>query len=430
MIRAALLFCVVAGPLAAEGFQTLKGHGGPIMDIAVHGPSDQIASASFDNSVGLWQGGVPRWLEAHDAAVMSAAWIDERRLVTGGDDFSLRLWDLGSDRPLRMDGHAGKVASVAVSPSGARIASASWDGRIGLWTRGGVLQGYLEDHDGAVNDVAFTPDGAGLYSVSADGTLRHWSLATGDARVILSNGFGINTLALPVSGNWLAFGAVDGVTKVIDPVSGAVLADMTLDRRPILAMALNPDETRLAVGDGDGFIMVLDTATWRVVHDFRAALRGPIWALGWAEGGEALLAAGIEDVIYSWPLTGLDAFEPDAPEEQSFLRDPDSMGNGERQFMRKCSICHEVTPGPSRRAGPSLHALFGRPAASVPGYTYSQTLLDSGIIWSEETIDGLFDLGPEHYIPGSKMPMQRIVERSDRADLIDYLKRATRPEEN
>ena len=44
----------------------------------------------------------------------------------------------------------------------------------------------------------------------------------------------------------------------------------------------------------------------------------------------------------------------------------------------------------------------------MPGYSYSDALDGSDIVWSDETIDELFDLGPEHYIPGTKMPMQRI----------------------
>ena len=52
----------LGAPTAAQDFTTLKGHGGPIMGIAV-APDGRIATASFDNSVGLWQDGVPGWLE-------------------------------------------------------------------------------------------------------------------------------------------------------------------------------------------------------------------------------------------------------------------------------------------------------------------------------------------------------------------------------
>ena len=37
----------------------------------------------------------------------------------------------------------------------------------------------------------------------------------------------------------------------------------------------------------------------------------------------------------------------------------------------------------------------------------------------------LFAEGPEHYTPGSKMPLQRMPSAQDRADLIAYLRRIT-----
>ncbi|MCL4161815.1 UNVERIFIED_CONTAM: hypothetical protein GTU68_031308 [Idotea baltica] len=101
------------------------------------------------------------------------------------------------------------------------------------------------------------------------------------------------------------------------------------------------------------------------------------------------------------------------------------MSNGERQFARKCSICHSLTPRSARRAGPTLHGLFGRAAGSVPDYAYSNRLSGSEIIWNADSINALFDLGPDHYIPGSKMPMQRITNPDDRADLITYMRQAT-----
>jgi cytochrome c len=111
-----------------------------------------------------------------------------------------------------------------------------------------------------------------------------------------------------------------------------------------------------------------------------------------------------------------------ATKERGFLRDPGEMSNGERQFRRKCSICHSLTDDGARRAGPHLGGLFGRDAGSVEGYSYSQTVSALDFEWSATTIDRLFDLGPDHFIPGSKMPMQRIVKPEDRADLIAFLK--------
>ncbi|WP_224825707.1 c-type cytochrome [Cognatishimia sp. MH4019] len=405
----------------ADGFFTLKGHGGPVMGVAVS-PTGQIATASFDNTVGLWDGTTPVWLEGHEAAVKAVRFVDDTRLVSAGDDFRVLLWDDGVAREL--GAHQGKVMALAVS--GTRVASASWDGTIGLWSLGGADPIFLEGHTAGVNDVAFSADGTLLYSASTDGTLRVWDVATGEAkRLLLRHGFGINQLVLNEAEGWLAYGAVDGVTRVLDLATDAQVADFTLDRRPVLAMAANPEMSRIAVGDGEGFIMVIDSVEWRIARDYRATAQGPVWALSFSADGANIHAGGLDDAMYSWPLETLTEHGQMTTETREFLKDPDEMSNGERQFARKCSICHTLTPGSARRAGPTLYKVFGRPAGTVADYSYSDTLTGSDIIWDEDSINALFDLGPDHYIPGSKMPMQRITAEQDRKDLITYLRGAT-----
>jgi len=412
-VRALVLCLALAAPAAAQDFTTFKGHGGPIMGLAV-APDGQLASASFDNALGLWSDGEPTWLDGHDAAVTALAFGAANRLYSGSDDFSVRAWE--PDQVLGQ--HKGKVTSIAVQ--GDRVASGSWDGSILLWQDGAVSE--LAYPGAGVNAVAW--DGEALIAATSAGVI--WRYEDENRLPLAKHGFGVNRLI--VGEGWLAYGAVDGGTRVIDVVSGQPFKDFTLDRRPILSMAYHPSTHQLAVGDGHGYIMMIDTEQWRITRDFRAARQGPVWALAFSPDGQTIYAGGLDDVIYAWPVALLDEFDAAIDGERSFLRDAGSMPNGERQFMRKCSICHALTAGPSRKAGPTLHKVFGRKAGTVPGYTYSDTLTGSDIVWSDTTIDALFDEGPDHYIPGSKMPMQVIAQATDRADLITYLQDATSQE--
>ncbi len=385
----------------------------------------QLASASFDNSVGLWTDGQPLWLEGHDAAVITVNYSQAPALLSGGDDFRVLLWHPDAPDPVEVTKHLGKVAEIAVSQDGTQIATAGWDGFINLTKidSSGAAQEFstkvLKAHQSNVTTVGFAPDGR-LFSASSDGTLRAWE--HGSARTIMRHGFGINEMI--ITADWIAYGAVDGGTRVITH-EGNEIGDFTLDRRPILAMDYHAQTGQLAVGDGQGYIMMIDTIAWRITRDFRAMRQGPVWALAFSTDGQTIHAGGIDDVIYAWPVALLDQFDAVGGESRSFLRDAASMPNGERQFMRKCSICHALTQGPSRKAGPTLHGIFGRRAGTQDGYKYSQTLDGSDIIWSDETIDALFDEGPDHYIPGSKMPMQVIAQPQDRTDLIRFLKKVT-----
>ena len=423
MRAAALLaLALVSPPASAEEFTTLKGHGGPVMALAIS-PGGAVTSASFDNSLGLWSGRDPSWLEGHSAAVTALTWGAGGALISGGDDFAVRQW-----RPVQrlLGQHKGKVTALSVAPDGSHVASGSWDGSIRLWplTEGGRA-GELAYPGAGVNAVAHSADGRLLFAATSKGVLLRYDLERGGSPLpLVEHGFGINRLA--VGPGWIAYGAVDGGTRVIDPETGAQIADFTLDRRPILALDWHEETRQLAVGDGHGYIMMVDTQDWRITRDFRAMRHGPVWALAFSPDGQVIYAGGLDDVVYAWPVALLD--ELDAPEgsgSRSFLRDPATMSNGERQFMRKCSICHALTEGPSRKAGPTLYGVFGRQAGTLPGYRYSDTLQGAGFDWTEDTIDALFDEGPDHYIPGSKMPMQVIAQPSDRADLIAFLKTAT-----
>lgn len=420
---AALCLALAALPAAAQEFTTLKGHGGPVMALDIS-PRGEVTSASFDNALGLWTGQQPRWLEGHAAAVTTLTWGPGDVLVSGGDDFAVRQW---SPVERQLGQHLGKVTSLSVAPDGVHVASGSWDGSIRLWPlKDGGRSGELPYPGAGVNAVAHSADGRFLYAATSKGVLLQYDLTSKDALLpLVEHGFGINRIK--VGDGWIAYGAVDGGTRVIDATSGAQIADFTLDRRPILALDWHAETAQLAVGDGHGYIMMVDTANWRITRDFRAMRHGPVWALAFSPDGETVHAGGLDDVVYSWPVALLDELEaPEGSGQRSFLRAPETMSNGERQFMRKCSICHDLTAGPSRRAGPTLHGVFGRQAGTLPGYIYSDTLDGSGIIWTDQTIDALFDEGPDHYIPGSKMPMQVIAHPEDRADLIAFLKSATR----
>lgn len=422
----------IAPAPADTGFARLSGHGGPVKGVAVSADGRFALTASFDNSVGIWaldRGRRVAWAEGHEAAANAVVFHpDGRHALSAGDDFDLILWDVATGAMLRrFEGHRGKLISVAVSPDGRLAATASWDGDIGLWDIGtGASVGWLEGHSNNVNDVVFSDDGARLYSASYDGTVRVWDVASGrDLRTLVSHGFGVNRLVVDEPDGWLAYGAVDGAVRIIDLETAEPIADLTADRRPILALAANPSRDRLAVGDGEGHIMVIDTGSWTIERDFRAAVRGPIWALAWEPSGARILAGGLSDEAALWPVGAPADAAIFTEGEHHFQKPPAEMSNGERQFVRKCSICHTLTGDGARRAGPSLAGLFGRAAGSLPGYAYSEALQKIDLVWTAETIDRLFDEGPDRVTPGSKMPVQRIRKALDRRDLIVFLRANT-----
>lgn len=55
-------------------------------------------------------------------------------------------------------------------------------------------------------------------------------------------------------------------------------------------------------------------------------------------------------------------------------------------FHRNCAACHSLDKG-ENKIGPSLYGVYGRKAASMEGYSYSEALRQLNAVWSDTTLD-------------------------------------------
>src|SRR5713226_4362600 len=98
---------------------------------------------------------------------------------------------------------------------------------------------------------------------------------------------------------------------------------------------------------------------------------------------------------------------------------------GERDF-RVCAPCPSLEPD-RNMTGPSLADLWGRKAGSLPSFErYSDALKSSGIIWDDRALDGWLT-DPKAMVPDNDMPFEGIKDARARADLLAFLKDATKP---
>jgi WD40 repeat protein len=140
-----------------------------------------------DNTIRLWDaasGALLRTLEGHTDWVNSVAFSPDGRLLASASvDNTIRLWDAASGALLRtLEGH---TATGLCSASPSRPTAVSWprgldDNTIRLWdAASGALLRTLEGHTNTVLSVAFSPDGRLLASGSLDNTIRLWDAASG-----------------------------------------------------------------------------------------------------------------------------------------------------------------------------------------------------------------------------------------------------------
>jgi cytochrome c2 len=88
---------------------------------------------------------------------------------------------------------------------------------------------------------------------------------------------------------------------------------------------------------------------------------------------------------------------------------------GQDLFLDRCAMCHVAEGGGQ---GPSLNGVYGRKAASAPGFAYSAALKASGVTWTGPELDR-FLTNPSVAIPGTAMPIT-VPDAKQRANLIAY----------
>jgi cytochrome c len=426
------------GPASAA----FDAHGGPVKSVAISADGQQALTASFDYSIILWDLAaetVLAELDGHEAAVNAVTFLrDDQQALSASDDGTLALWDLEEGARLaRLDGHDGKVVAVAVSPDGRMAASAGWDRTVRLWDLETLSPLQVLSWRDNMNAVRFSGDGKVVIAGASDGELTLWRVADGTRLLAISgHDFAVTGIDHAADGDLVATSSTDETVRLWDlETAGAngssePIATLYGHAGPVLTVDLSADGAFVASGGVDGTVRV-----WRRGDGDRlkvfARHRGPVWSVTFAPDGKTLLSGGADGLVLTYDLSEADGEVDAAAIAASDATGPASyavseMSRGEKLF-KTCSACHTLTPDDGNRAGPTLHGIFGRTAGSHPDYSYSETLEKSDLVWTEETIDELFNIGPDHLLPGTKMPLQRMPNGQDRADLITFLKKATRP---
>jgi WD40 repeat protein len=256
----------------------------------------------------------------HSLGILSAAVArDGRRLLSGSQDKTVKLWHAATGRLLRtFEGHSNAVTSVAFSPDGARLLSGSRDNTLKLWdaASGQLIRSWAAQRLG-VTAVAFSPDGRYLLSAGADpagrmdNCVKLWDAQSGQlVRVFgayatyapegtkwhgsVQDGHtdSVTSVAFSPDGTRLVSGSDDKTVKHWDVASGKLLRTLAGHSDRVKSVAFSPDGSRLLSGGSqDGDLRLWDAASGRLLHTFTGH-ELPVEVVAFLPSGKHLLTGG------------------------------------------------------------------------------------------------------------------------------------------
>lgn len=227
---------------------------------------DELAAAYSRHLRRRWRYGVTPLLrlDGHEHPIVRCVAVlpDNRHVLTGSDDYSIRLWDLETGREVRRFDHDGLVKQLALLPDGKHFLSASHDTTVRMWNiESGEEVRRFEDHTDYVSGVAVTADGRFALTGAYDKTLRLWDVNTGDVVHILEGHTGrVTAIDISSDGRYGVSAAVDddATVRVWDLETGAELQRFSGHKSWVYSIAFSPDGQRAISGEENGVVIVWD----------------------------------------------------------------------------------------------------------------------------------------------------------------------------
>jgi uncharacterized protein with WD repeat len=270
----------------------------------------RLATGSQDASARVWDaitGGALLTLSAQGASVSSVTWSpDGKSLATGRGNGTVQVWNAETGKEIGVPfGDHKAIYSVAWSPEGKQLATGSGDGTVGVWdSASGTLVMTLRGHSGPVYGVAWSPNGTRLATVDLDGIGIVWDVAAGLKGLTFNSGSThspIYGVAWSPDGRRLATGSGDNTARIWDVEAGKELLELRGHTSSVYSVAWSPDGKRLATGSGDNTARIWDAEAGEELLTLRGQ-SGVVYSVAWSPDGKHLASASEDRTAKVWNL--------------------------------------------------------------------------------------------------------------------------------
>jgi WD40 repeat protein len=244
-------------------------------------------------------------LAAHQQAARALAFSpDGSRLVSGGDDGYVRVWDVTTRQELLTlrEPNSRPVRNVAFSRGGEFLAASTDNGAVLVWD--------LRSDSRQPPDIVFKAAGRPIHAlwVGADchTVTRGWcdgcvesQVTAGDGPIVLPGQPGVHSVALGNEGRTVAWAVEDGSVKLWDLPERKQRGCFQVHTTRVRCVTFSPEGDRAASADQSPTLKIWDTTTGDELAKVPGH-PGPVLALALASGGRQLATRGEDRTVRVW----------------------------------------------------------------------------------------------------------------------------------
>ncbi|MFI5959167.1 toll/interleukin-1 receptor domain-containing protein [Cryptosporangium sp. NPDC051539] len=291
----------------------LTGHLAPVRSVAFSRVGGALVSGGDDGTVRVWnlrnQQPLSVPFRVPESAVTAVAVLaDDRTIVSGSLDGKLRLWDVRDQRPVGQLNSEGldSVLALAASPVGTFIAAGTEHGLVRLWdaSKPGFPLIWTATRRTTVRSLSLSADGHQL--AQALGSTVVVVEAETTVGVIKGHGAEVNSVAFSPTEPLLASGGADESAQIWQPAPGGwTLRHVLHVGHGVLAVAFSRDGQTLATGDESGSVQVWDPITGAALVPPLTGHEGAVYGLAFGASSDYLASAGEDGTVRVWSVREL-----------------------------------------------------------------------------------------------------------------------------
>lgn len=199
-----------------------------------------------------------------------------------------------------LHGHTAGVASVASSPDGKLLASASWDGTIKIWDiDSGALLHNLNVHKGNVNSVCFSQDGTCVLTAASDQTVKITDIRSNGIRLSLDQHCKASCAVFSHNGKYIASGDEEGTICIWEAETGNPYRELTGHEKWVSSVSFSQSGKNILSASEDGTVKIWNVKDGSCIRTFEVH-SGPVNSAEFSNDEESVLSAGDDKTIKVW----------------------------------------------------------------------------------------------------------------------------------